>query len=222
VRLAVLLLTAALGLSAQTPGTGLPWRAAPALPWQLEGPGPVPAPCAAKPTQTYFGLSVRLDQDGALRITDEKGLIRLRTGLPGRVRRVWRDWGTPVADPWRPLGFPVRTPLQRGIGALPVESPDFRPALEGLLWILDDDESILTVIHPATSRVVYLPLPGGQDLDLHFHPDRLEVLERAPGGGAQSGWSLHWLALLPQFVQLGKENEAIQPKGTALAPFAKD
>lgn len=221
-RLAILLLTASLGLIAQAPGSGLPWRAAPALPWRLEGPGTPPAPCAAKPTQTYFGLSVRLDPDGALRITDEKGLIRLRTGLPGRVRRAWRDWGTPIADPWKPLGFPGRTPLQRGIGNLPVDSADFRPALEGLLWILDDDESILTVLHPATSRVVYLPLPGGQDLDLEFHPDRLEVLERSTDGGARTGWALHWLALLPQFVQLGKENEAILPKGTALAPFAKE
>jgi hypothetical protein len=222
VRLAVLLLTAALGLPAQTPGGGLPWRTAPALPWQMEGAGIPPEPCAAKPTQSYFGLTVRLDPDGALRITDEKGLIHLRTGLPGRVRRVWRDWGTPVTDPWKPLGFPARTPLQRGIGALPVDSPDFRPALEGLLWILDDDESILTVLHPATSQVVYLPLPGGQDLDLAFHPDRLEVLERAPGAAARPAWVLHWLALLPQFVQLGKENEATRPKGTALAPFAKD
>ena len=221
-RLAILLLTAALGLPAQTSGNGLPWRAAPALPWQLEGPGLPPAPCAARPTQTTFGLSVRLDRDGALRISDEKGLIRLRTGLPGRARRAWRDWGTPVADPWQVLGFPARTPLQRGIGALPVESPDFRPALEGLLWILDDDESILTVIHPANARVVYLALPGGQDLDLAFHPDHLEVMERAPDGGARSSWTLHWLALLPQFVQLGKENQALQPKGTALAPFAKD
>ena len=60
-------------------------------------------------------------------------------------------------------------------------APDFRPALEGLLWILDDDESYLTVIHPATARVVYLPLPGGQDLDLAFHPDQLEVRGARPG-----------------------------------------
>jgi hypothetical protein len=222
VRLAILLLTAALGLPAQTPGGGLPWRSAPALAWQMEAAGTPPEPCAARPTQSYFGLTVHLAQDGALRITDEKGLIRLRTGLPGRVRRAWRDWGTPVADPWQPLGFPARSPLQRGIGNLPVESPDFRPALEGLLWILDDDESVLTVIHPANSRVVYLPLPGGQDLDLAFHPDRLEVLERGPDGASRSSWSLHWLVLLPQFVQLGKENEGLRPRGTALAPFPKD
>jgi len=222
VRLAILLLSPALALSAQVPAGNLPWRAAPALPWQMEAPGPPPAPCAAEPTQTRLDLAVRLAQDGTLRITDEKGLIRFRTGLPGRISRVWRDWGTPVADPWQPLFFPSRTPLQRGIGGMPVGSPDFRPALEGLLWILDDDESILSVIHPATSRIVYLPLPGGQGLDLAFHPDRLEVLERSPDAGGRSTWALHWLALLPQFIQLGRANEALQPKGTALAPFPKD
>lgn len=217
-RLAILLLTAALGLGAQTPGAGLPWRTAPALPWQLEASGAVSSAADATPGRA-LPLTVRLDQDGALRITDPKGLIRMRTGLPGRVRRVWRDWGTLVAAPFQPMGFPARTPLQRGIGGMPVGAPDFRPALEGLLWILDDDESVLTVIHPATSAVVYLPLPGGQDLDLVFHPDRLAVVERGPGGAT---WALHWLALLPQFIQLGKDNEALKPKGTALAPFAKD
>jgi hypothetical protein len=225
VRLAILLLTAALGLGAQTATESLPWRTATALPWQMGEPEPAPAPCAAVPTQTHFALTVRLGLDGAVRITDEKGLIRLRAGLPGRVRRVWRDWGVPVPDPFAPLGFPAHTPLQQGIGGMPVGSPDFRPALEGLLWILDDDESFLTVIHPATSRMVYLPLPGGQDLDLAFRPDRLEILERRPAGAAQpppSTWSLHWLALLPQFIQLGKENESLLPRGTALAPFPKD
>jgi hypothetical protein len=224
VRLAVLFLTAALVLPAQAPAK-LPWRTLPALPWQMGEPGAPPAPCKAVPTQSYFALKVRLAQDGAVRITDEKGLIRMRTGLPGRVKKVWRDWGVPVTDWSVPLPFAARSPLQRGIGGMPVGSPDFRPALEGLLWIMDDDESVLTVIHPATAQVVYLPLPGGQDLDLAFLPDRLAVLEdQAPGSTRppSATWSLHWLALLPQFIQLGKENASIQPRGTALLPFPKD
>ena len=90
VRLAALFLSGAIGLLgpqallAQASST-LPWRAAPALPWQMEEPGPPPAPCAASPTQTSFGLTVHLAQDGAVRLTDQKGLIRLRAGLPGRV-----------------------------------------------------------------------------------------------------------------------------------------
>jgi hypothetical protein len=225
VRLVTLFLTGALALSAQTPGTLLPWKTAPALPWQMEAPGPAPAPCTAMPTQSYFSLTVRLAQDGALRITDDKGLIRLKLGLPGRPVKAWRDWGTRITDPFAPMRFSVRSPLQRGIGGMPLGAPDFRPALEGLLWLLDDDENTLTVIHPATAQVVYLPLPGGQDLTLAFHPDRLEVLETEAMGAEpppSAGWSLHWLALLPQFIQLGKDSTANKPKGTALLPFPKD
>jgi hypothetical protein len=162
---------------------------------------------------------VRLAPDGTLRITDDKGLVRMKLGLPGRPLKAWRDWGTPIPDLGAPLPFPQRSPLQRGIGGMPVGAPDFRPALEGLLWILTDDEAILTVVHPATSQVVFLPLPSGQDLDIAFYPDRLEAVERGPNG---SGWALHWLALLPEFIQLGKDAAAGKPKGTALLPFPKD
>jgi hypothetical protein len=226
VRLAALLLTASLALSAQVPtqvSGSLPWRAAAAPPWQMDDQNSVPAPLAAQPAPPALDLTVRIAADGALRITDAKGIIRLRSGLPGRPLRAWRDWGTPVPDLTAPLAFPSRTPLQRGIGGMPVGAPDFRPALEGLLWLLDDDETFLTVIHPATAQVVYLPLPGGQDLDLRFHPDRLEVAEgRTPGASPGPSWSLHWLALLPQFVQLGKDPSAGKPKGTALQPFPKE
>ena len=220
-RLAILILTGALALSAQT---SLPWKNAGALAWQMEMPGPAPAPCTALPTQSYFALRVVLAPDGKAVITDEKGLIRLQLGLPGRPVKAWRDWGTPIPDLFKPIPFAIRSPLQRGIGGMPVGAPDFRPALEGLLWILDDDENILTVIHPATSQVVYLPLPGGQDLILIFHPDRLEVREAAVKAGdpqSLASWSLHWLGLLPQFIQLGKDSSAGKPKGTALLPFPK-
>ena len=216
-RLAAFCLSGALALSAQTPA--LPWRAAPALPWQMEQPGPAPAPVAAPPVQTAFTLTVRVAADGAVRVTDEKGLVRMNLGLPGRPLKAWRDWGVPVADLAAPLRFSPVSPLQRGIGGMPVGAPDFRPALEGLLWILDDDETVLTVLHPATAQVVFLPLPGGQDLTLVFRPDRLEAVE---GGAKGSAWSLHWLALLPQFIQLGKDASAGKAKGTALQPFPKE
>ncbi len=218
-RLATLLLTGALALPAQTPP--LPWKNMGALPWQMEVPGAPPAPETAKPTQSYMALTVRVAADGDIRITDEKGLIRLKLGLPGRPLRAWRDWGVPIPDLTVPLPFAARSPLQRGIGGLPVGAADFRPALEGLLWILDDDEAVLTVIHPATSQVVYLPLPGGQDLSLVFHPDRLEVVEEAVQPLA-AGWSLHWMALLPQFIRLGQDAAANKVRGTALLPFPKD
>jgi len=219
VRLAALILTCALALPAQV----LPWKSAGALPWQMEAAGPAPVPCDCKPTQSYFALRVRVAPDGKVVITDEKGLVRMKLGLPGRPVRAWRDWGIPVPDLSRPLPFAVRSPLQRGIGGMPVGAPDFRPALEGLLWILDDDESVITVIHPATSQVVYLPLPGGQDLTLAFCPDRLEVSETSgPNPQARASWSLHWLGLLPQFIQLGKDSSAGKPKGTAVLPFPKE
>jgi hypothetical protein len=222
VRLVTLILTGALALPAQNP---LPWKNAGALAWQMEAPGPAPAPCTALPTQSYFALRVLLAPDGEVVISDEKGLIRLKLGLPGRPVKAWRDWGVPIADLFKPIPFAIRSPLQRGIGGMPVGAPDFRPALEGLLWILDDDQNILTVIHPATSQVVYLPLPGGQDLTLVFRPDRLELREAGATAGdplAQASWSMHWLALLPQFIRLGKDASAGKPKGTALLPFPKE
>jgi hypothetical protein len=233
VRLVTLVLTGALALAGLTAAaaepaaqaSGLPWLKAGALPWQMGQPGPAPAPYTVLPTQSFFTLTVNLAPDGALRITDAKGVIRLRTGLPGRPLKAWRDWGTPVANLFGPLAFAERSPLQRGIGGLPVGAPDFRAALEGLLWILDDDESFLTVIHPATAQVAYLRLPGGQGLNLAFYPDRLEVQQpAAPGqpGAFATCWTLHWLALLPQFVQLGKDPSLDRPKGTALLPFPKD
>jgi hypothetical protein len=70
--------------------------------------------------------------------------------------------------------------------------------------------------------VVYLPLPGGQEFTLLFYPDRLEVRETAGDPQPRASWSLHWLVLLPRFIQLGKDSTAGKPKGTALLPFPKD
>ena len=222
-RLGTLFLTAATAVVAQTSG-GLPWASARALPWSA-GPCTPPNLATVPPTLTAFPLTVHLAQDGALRINDDKGILRLRMGLPGRPLKVWRDWGISL-DPTRmPVKFPASTPLTGGIGALPIGAPDFRPALEGLLWILDDDEKLLTVLHPATSRVAYLPLPGGRNVTVVFLPDRLEVQTEASSenpSGESACWSIPWMALLPQFIQLGQESTHHRPEGTVLLPFPKE
>lgn len=209
-------------LCAQEPRK-LPWEQAPTLPWRasLAEELPKAAPLAVIPEGGP--LRVTLDPDGALRVMDAKGIILLRTGLPGRPSRLWRDgYALPgVSGTWH---FPLQTPLRRGIGALPLGQPDFRPGLEGTLWILDDEERILTVVHPATSRVAYLTLPGGAGLDIQFLPGHLVVRQepRSPAPGhAQSAWSLPWLSLLPQFMLLGTPMPAPKP-GTALIPFPKE
>jgi len=218
VRLVPLLLSAALAATAQTPGK-LPWDSAAALPWKA---GPCDSAESGPGTPSTGPLLVKLTQDGALRIIDGRGMILLRTGLPGRPLRLWRDAGVPVASYAAPLAFPRDTPVAKGVGGLPVGAPDFRPALQGLLWILADDGKMVTLIHPATARVCYLPLPSGRSFQLRFLPDRLELRETAPNPGDGSDcWSLPWLALLPQFIQLGQENPANRPSGNATVPYPK-
>jgi len=192
---------------AQVPS--LPWRNAPVLPSALQGL-----------TQPSSGpLRVVLDPGGALKIVDARGIIWLRMGLPGRPIRVWRDGGIPINGAFGTWAFPDRTPLCLGIGALPLGQADFRSGLQGLLWILDDEERLLTVVHPATARVVHLSLPTGTGLDLAFYPDALWVIEGNPEAARpRSYWSLPWLSLLPQFIALGSAPKPEKP-GTALVPF---
>jgi len=199
----------------------LPWDHAPSLPWRASLASELADPPPLLPLPEDGPLCVSLDSDGALKVTDAKGIILLRMGLPGRPLRVWRDGGRLLpgtSGTWR---FPAQTPLQRGIGALPLGQPDFRPGLEGTLWILDDEERLLTVLHPATSRVAYLTLPGGTGLDLQFLPDHL-VVRQGPQtsalGRSHSAWSLPWLSLLPQFILLGTSLPTLKP-GTALVPY---
>lgn len=213
----------------------LPWETAPTVSWRA-GLG-----SAAKTTEDAKAenstprlnkkdgsITVKLSADGTLRIIDARSVRRLRLGLPGRPLRAWRDWGVPLDlaalkssnGSWR---FPNRTLLSKGIQALPWGGEDFRNALVGLLWILDDGEHFLTVVHPATARVVFLPLPQGQDLSVRMTPGYLELLETPSQGssGASRRWSLPWLALLPQFAKLARPEDTPLP-GTALAPFPKD
>lgn len=230
-RLGAFLLTAALlSLGAQEAGTPrdrrLPWEAALTLPpWEVRDdgdPGP-PPPLPAAPAGPG-DLRAALARDGSLRVFDRRGLLRLKTGLPGRPVRVWTDGGR-VADPAAPvLRLASSTLLARGVSELPWGQADFRPGLGGLLWILDDGERILTVVHPATSQVQYLSLPPLADPTLRFWPDRLELVEGGGEPGARPSprrWSLAWTALLPQFLRLGQPAPEGR-HGTAFQPFPRD
>lgn len=158
-------------------------------------------------------LQVLLAQDGTIHINDDKGVILLRTGLPGRPFKAWRDAGIPLPSPTGTFSFPDQTPMQEGLGNFPLDKLDFRPTFKGLLWLLSDEASILTVLHPATLRVIHLQLPGACRDELHFLEDRLAF--KTPNGTA---WTLSYAALLPQWISLGRSNP--KPKaGNALQPF---
>jgi hypothetical protein len=220
VRLGTFLLIPAV-LTAQAP---LPWDGTPELPWETAIPGALPPPLPPVPASPGPQRLVSLSGDGTLRISDAQGRVTLRLGLSGRPLRLLRDGGTPMTVGDFPSPFPLETPLAKGLGSLPLAGDDFRPAMQGLLWILDDGERRITLVHPATQQVVYLPLPPGQDWEIHLHPDRLEIRERPSsleGRQETSCWSIPWLILLPQFVRL-----SLPPppgnRGTAFVPFPQE
>ncbi|MDP2877062.1 MAG: hypothetical protein Q8O00_12820 [Holophaga sp.] len=195
----------------------LPGAHAPTLPWRSAPVGPTATTGSQQPSSGP--MRVILDSGGGLKILDARGIVWLRTGLRGRPIRVWRDGGIPIGATSGTWGFPDRTPLSQGIGGLPLGQVDFRPGLQGLLWILDDEERILTVVHPATTRIAYLALPTGTGLELVFLPDALWVVQNTPETSRlRSYWSLPWLSLLPQFIALGSAPKPEKP-GTALVPF---
>lgn len=198
----------------------LPWEVIQPLGWQVESPSQNP-PQTSSLSPSTGDMEAQLTADGTLSIRDARGLIRLQTGLPGRPLQVWRDGGLPVPQPSGRWAFPSNSPLSQGLGTLQWCAEDFRPFLAGLLWILEDGEHLLTVVHPATAQVVYLPLPPGRDLHLTFLPDRLEVSAGSVDRGAPSRWSLPWMGLLPRLAALGPQPVTVKP-GSALAPFPKD
>jgi hypothetical protein len=223
VRLGALLLTlatlAAPGLAAQG-RTPLPWERVAPLDWQV-GAGASLLPGTPVPAPSTGPLEARLTVDGTLSIRDARGIIRLQTGLPGRPLKAWRDGGVPLATPSGIWAFPADSPLSQGLGGLRWVAEDFRPFLRGLLWILEDGEAFLTVVHPATARVIHLPLPPGRDLSLRFLPDRLEVVAGEVDRGAPRQWHLPWMGLLPRLAALGPHADPAKA-GTALIPFPKD
>ena len=218
-RLVALLLGTALAGQVPQIGQGpraLPWQSGSSPPWQrLEAvPDPLPGPIAI----THGPIHVQLSQDGTLEVWNGAGVRTLRTGLPGRPRKAWRDGGLPLGDLRASWAFPQTDPLSDGLGALDWNAGDFRHSLQGLLWILEDGERLLTVVHPATGQVIYLPLPRGEDFDLDFEPTRLVLNAKQGPGGHAEAWALPWLALLPQFARLGAPATA-PIRGTALVPF---
>lgn len=215
----------------------LPWELAPTVSWRAglgshtrtgEDPEERSAVAPSLPASGRGGVLVKLTPDGTLRIIGAKGIRHLRLGLPGRPLRAWRDGGIPLdlstlAATGESWSFPSDTLLAKGIQALPWGGEDFRSALGGLLWILDDGEHYLTVVHPATARVVFLPLPVGQEFRVRMAPGYLELLETPSkdSPGAARRWSLPWLALLPQFSRLARPEDT-PALGSALVPFPKD
>ena len=222
-RLGTLLLTGATLLASCLAAQGrkpLPWERIAPLDWQV-GTRPPSDPPAPAPVPSKGSVVVALTGDGTLRIRDARGVLRLQAGLPGRPLHAWRDGGLPLPTASGVWHFPDNAPLKQGLGGLHWAAADFRPFLEGLLWVLEDGEAFLTVVHPGTARVVHLPLPPGRDLQIRFLPDRLEVLAGDVEKGAPRQWSLPWIGLLPRLAALGPHPNPVKP-GTALAPFPRE
>ncbi len=221
-RLVALFLSAGvLALTAQVPKVGqgpraLAWQSGPTPPWQpLEA---APAPVANPLPPSQGALVAKISQDGTVEVWNGAGVRTLRFGLPGRPRMAWRDGGLPLPAIGAGWAFPATDPLSSGLGGLDWNAGDFRVSLAGLLWILEDGDRVLTVVHPATAQVIYLPLPRGEEFDLAFEPNRLVLTAALGPEGRPQAWALPWLALLPQFARLGPP--AIPPlRGTALKPF---
>lgn len=219
---ALLLSVAALAASTLTgqSRSALAWERVPPLDWQvIPSSFRMETPAGLEPSTGP--LVARLTGDGTLSIRDARGIIRLRTGLPGRPLKAWRDGGVPLPSPSGAWPFPADSPLSQGLGGLSWVAEDFRPFLRGLLWILEDGEGFLTVVHPATARAIHLPLPSGRDLTLRFLPDRLEVAAGEVDRGAPRLWSIPWMSLLPRLAALGPHPDPVKA-GTALAPFPKE
>ena len=220
-RLVALLLTAAASLAPTMAAQGrahLPWERQLPLDWQAQARGSTET---AEPAVASTGaVLVTITGDGTVQVRDPRGLVQLQAGLPGRPLRAWRDGGIPLPAPTGEWHFPEDTPLKQSLGALGWCAEDFRPFLQGLLWVIEDGEAYLTVLHPATGRLIYLPLPSGRDLQLRFRKDHLEVLAGEAEKSAPRRWVLPWIGLLPRLAALGPHPNPSKP-GTALAPFPK-
>lgn len=212
-RLVPLLLSLS-GAVAFAQGQVLPWIKEPAPAWRAAPPA---APASALPPAVAKdrSLQVLLGPEGSLKVYDGRGRLKLRTGLPGRPLRVWRDGGIPVESWEAPLAFPARAPFGRGLGAWPMGGGDFRQGLEGLLWVLEDGERHLSVVYPGAAQVVHLALPPCETPELRFLEGGLELRS------GRSAWTLPWVSLLPQFIRLATPAPA-PPTGTAVAVFPRE
>lgn len=222
-RLGTFLLMAAALLTPDLAAQGrpqLPWEGLLPLDWQSgERAQPPEPPTGLQPSTGPVLAS--LTGDGTLSILDVRGIIRMKTGLPGRPTKAWRDGGLALPTAQGTWSFPVDTPLSQGLGGLQWAAEDVRPFLRGLLWLLEDGEGFLTVVHPATAAVAHLPLPPGRDLQLRFHTNCLEVVAGEVDKGSPRQWSIPWIGLLPRLAPLGLRTDSGKV-GSALAPFAKN
>jgi hypothetical protein len=213
VRLGALTLCVA-SLAAQAPSRRLPWQPLLSLPWQALERQPAVEAFTQAPVPGR--LKVALSPEGLVQVWEPKGLERMAVGLPGRPRRIWRDGGLPLDPASGPWTFPGSTPLSEGAGGLAWGEKDLRPSLAGLLWIVEDGERVLSVLHPALGRAIHLALPPVEGAELAFGPDRLVL--RGLSEGRPAAWSLPWVALLPAFTQLGAK-PPVAKAGTATNPF---
>jgi|GEM_PF-457448 len=185
----------------------VPWRAAEQMPESRN----------LQIKQSNADLTVKVNRDGTIAIYNRNGIRQLRFGLPGRPISMWRDAGQPIAS-FGQFSFPSHTPLSSNFKSASEETSDFLSNLSGLLWILDDGEEYLTIVHSATYQYVFIHLPGGRDLELRFHPNHLEIYKKpSPDGNSQS-WILSWKDFLPVLQTLAK-GHATQTHFSALTPY---
>lgn len=202
----------------------LPWQKISMLPWQIDYKNSDRNYKQIKSQHLDYLLTLNIEPSGIVQITDKRGLIRSRLELPGRPKKIWRDWGIPIDTLFDTIQFPLEIPIQQDIINLLIQIVDFRPNLEGLLWIVDDSEKFLTVVNPADSSMSYIMLPGGSNIDLIFHPDRLEVegdiidvIEKT-----KINWTINWLTLLPSLIKPNVRHHMNNMYGTTTMPFPKN
>jgi hypothetical protein len=185
------------------------------LPWQIVEP--IPEPQTVDVKQGNSDITVSVDRDGTIAIFNANGIRQLRFGLPGRPILMWRDAGQSIA-PFGKFSFPSQTPLLANFKGAAKETSDFLNSLAGLLWILDDGEEYLTIVHSATCQYAFLHLPVSRDLELRFHPERLELCKRITIDADSQSWALSWNELLPVLQALAKRPPT-PPRGNAIEPY---
>ncbi|MDR2697891.1 MAG: hypothetical protein LBB40_05385 [Holophagales bacterium] len=187
------------------------------LPWRNVEPRPEPQRVQIK--QPNANLTVKVDRDGTIAIFNKNKIRLLRFGLPGRPILMWRDAGQPIVS-FGQFSFPSHTPLSANFKKASEKTSDFLNNLAGLLWILDDGEQYLTIVHSATCQYAFINLPGGRDMELRFHPDHLELCERGYVDGDSNAWALSWNELLPVLQALATPPPQ-QPQGSAFVPYSQ-
>jgi hypothetical protein len=185
------------------------------LSWQIVEP--IPKPQTVEVKQRNADITVSVDRDGTIAIFNANGIRQLRFGLPGRPISMWRDAGQSIA-PFGRFSFPSQTPLSANFKSAAKETSDFLNNLAGLLWILDDGEEYLTIVHSATYQYAFLHLPVNRDLELRFHPECLELCKRGTVDGDLQSWALSWNELLPVLQALAKR-PPVPPLGNAIEPY---